>query len=421
MDQNAGRRMPRRMFLGIAAAGAAHVGGRAFAGTRNAESQGEEGSKMTKCKHWMHGFGGDDPKATAEALKDAGFDIVVAGGPAVEAVKAAGMDPWLCGGAFGLGSHKDDDSCKAVDITGKPQIWFGSGCPNNSALREGNLESYRKMAATEGIKGILVDGCRFASPASGLGPFLTCFCDACRDKAGRLGFDFEEMKRDVEALHAMLIAKGEGSGCGAAWIETPAGVVEWLTRYPGVLEWLRFRRTCVTEHFRAISEIIHGAGLRMGVYIFTPSLAPLVGQSYVDLREFMDVFAPMIYRNYPKRPGEACVNWELTIIPEELELSGAAETKAMGLILAWAGLSQVVKDRTIEAIRTELPPEAVGQQTALARAKLGEDKELAPIIYIDDPLIERTARLVRESGANGVNFFVFKKNWREFVLPGIEK
>ena len=364
--------------------------------------------------YWMHGFGGDKPKETAHALKAMGFGRVVAGGAAViKAVAEAGMRPWVCGGAFGLGDLKDDDSVKAVSITGDRQVWFNSGCPNCQVLRDRNLDAYRKMATTPDIEGILVDGCRFASPASGLDAFLTCFCKTCRDKAHALGCDFDAMKRDVARLRATLVEPPSGART-SSWLETPIGLVEWLVEYPGVLEWLRFRRLCATEHFRAVGEVIHGAGLRMGVYIFTPSLAPLVGQSYVDLCEFVDVFAPMIYRNYPKRRGEACLNWELTIIPEEL---GRTNPETMRFILAWTGLDAVIPEGTFEGIREALPPEAVGHETALARALIGEEKELAPIIYIDDPLIARTAAQVRANGANGVNFFVFREGWEELVRP----
>jgi hypothetical protein len=136
----------------------------------------------------------------------------------------------------------------------------------------------------------------------------------------------------------------------------------------------------------------------------------------------MDVFAPMIYRNYPDRPGEACLNWELTILPEELGLAESpVEAQAMTLILSWAGLAAAVPARTIKDIRAALPPAAVGHETAMARAQIGPRKELAPIIYIDDPLMAQTADLVRKNGANGVNFFVYKDNWADLTRPGIVK
>ena len=366
----------------------------------------------------MHGFGGD-PATTARALKEAGFDAVVSG-PA-EAVTAVGMEAWLCGGAFGLPSDAPD-TMKALDVKGQRRIWFGSGCPNHPELRERNAQSYRKMAQTPGITGILVDGCRFASPASGLDAYLTCFCDICRDKALRLGFSFDRMRRDVGILRDVVTARNGRGARATLWLQSPVGVAEWLTEHPGVLEWLRFRRTCISEHFRTLSEVIHGAGLKMGIYIFTPSVSPFVGQSYVDLSEFTDLFAPMIYRNYPKRPGEACLNWELTIIPEELGLAGTpAEAEAMSLVLSWTGLAAAVPDRTIERVRAALPPEAVGHQTALARALIGPERELAPIIYIDDPDIRETVDLVRANGADGVNYFVYTENWAELVRPAMSR
>jgi len=200
--------MRRRTFLAVLAAGvfdiAAENAGNEAPTARGADMSSTRKPKMTQFRHWMHGLG-DEPKSTAQALKDAGFDCVVAAGAEnIEAVNSAGMESWLCGGAFGLGSLAADDGVKAVDVAGETRVWFGSGCPNNPGLRKQNLGAYDKMAATPGVKGILVDGCRFASPASGLDAFLTCFCDACRAKADELGLDFDAMKRDVAALRSVV-------------------------------------------------------------------------------------------------------------------------------------------------------------------------------------------------------------------------
>ena len=424
MDDLHGEHLGRRTFLAAAAAGVGSVAAGAAA-AKGADPDnlkaGKEDRAVAACTYWVHGFGGDDPKATAEAMREAGFDVVVAGGEkTIAAVGEAGMTSWLCGGAFGLGQYKDD-SHKAVDITGKPQVWFGSGSPNSPAIRAQNLKSYESMAKTPGIKGILVDGCRFASPASGVGPFFTDFSEHSEKKAQELDFDFARMKRHVQALYTVVTAKPHGDGIPwAEWAEAPVGAMEWLTAHPGVLDWLRFRRVCSTEHFRDVSEVIHGADLEMGVYIFTPSFAPLVGQSYGDLSEFVDLFAPMIYRNYPDRPGPACLNWELTILPEELGFEGTPqEAEAVGLVLTLTGLADVVPDRTIKDVRAGLPPKAVGHETRLARLLAGPKRKLAPIIYIDDPRMAESAEEVRKNGADGLNFFVYKDEWRRMVEPGI--
>ncbi len=370
-------------------------------------------------RYWMHGFGGENPKDMATNMAEMGFDIVVAGGEdTIAAVNDAGMESWLCGGAFGLGKYKDTDAEKAIDITGEAQVWFNSGSPNSENIRAQNREAYEKMAATEGVSGILVDGCRFASPASGLNAFCTDFSSHSKKKAAALGFDWDLIKHDVRALYDLITGARNNEPRRPAWLQHPAGILEWLTQHPGILEWLRFRRVCSTEHFRDLAEIIHGGGKRMGVYIFTPSIAPLVGQSYTDLTGFTDVFAPMIYRNYPKRPGPACLNWELTIIPEELGLADTPmEAPVMTMLLSWLGLAESVPAREIAHIQNAVPPEAVAHEVAMARAQLPADKELAPIIYIDDPEMDRTADLVRAHGADGVNFFVYKDAWADMVKP----
>ncbi len=407
----------RRRFIKTAALGLG------MAATLGAEeslmSASNQAAASSAVKYWMHGFGGDAPADTAKALRDAGFSVVVAGGSAViEAVNGAGMEAWLCGGGFPL--VRDEDGLKSVDVAGSPQVWFGSGSPAHPEVRAASLAHYEELVKTTGIAGVLVDGVRFASPASGLMPFLTDFSEHAAARARELGFDFDLMKGDVARLHSQLTNREAPGQRAAAWLASPVGVVEWLSSHPGVLEWLRFRRAHVTAHFREIARIIHGAGLRMGVYIFTPSLAPLVGQSYEDLRELADVFAPMIYRNYPDHPGPACLNWELAELPRELGLPGtAAEQETLRMVLSWVGLSHLKGLRSFEDVKTALPPEAVGSETRRARELIGADKELAPIIYIDDPEMAVTAQQVRAGGATGINFFVYKDAWESMTRPAM--
>ena len=73
-------------------------------------------------------------------------------------------------------------------------------------------------------------------------------------------------------------------------------------------------------------------------------------------------------------------------------------------------------EHTIAAVEKALPPEAVGRETKRAHGLIG-GKELAPIIYIEDPEMATTAQLVRDAGADGVNFFVYKDNWADMVRP----
>jgi len=74
---------------------------------------------------------------------------------------------------------------------------------------------------------------------------------------------------------------------------------------------------------------------------------------------------------------------------------------------------------SVEAVKKALPPQAVALETRRARALIGDEKELAPIIYIDDPLMAETAAGVRAAGADGVNFFVYKDQWKEMTAPAL--
>ncbi len=414
MSDSSGPALNRRAFLELAAL----TGGLAAGAVNTVAAASAEEAKMNTpdgaYRYWIYGCG-DKPAETCKAMKELGYHVVVGGdAKTVEAITAAGMEAWQCGGAFGTG--EDDKENLALDISGTPRVWFGSGSPNSPVLRERNLKSYESMAAMPGVTGVLVDGCRFASPASGLMAFLTDFSAHSEKKAAALGFDFARIRQDVTALHAAVTGFKDGMGRWP-WMQSPVGVVEWLTAHPGVLDWLRFRRACTTEHFRDIAKILHGAGKRMGVYIFTPSFAPLVGQSYADLAEFVDVFCPMIYRNYADRPGIACLNWELTIIPEELGLSGAPEEEAaLSLFLSLTGMTQCVTARRVKHIQTAVPPQAVGHETAMARAQ-APGKELAPIVHIDDPQMGETADCVRRANADGIAFFLYKENWKALTGP----
>lgn len=379
---------------------------------------------MKKRTFWMHGIDEIDPHTSAMRLHDKGVSAVVLNNPRhAAAASAAGLDVWLYATCFALDELLDEDSHKTVDITGRSQAWFGCGCPNSPILRERNLELVRRLAGTPEIKGIFIDRCRFASPAAGLNAFLTCFDDICRQKAENMGYDFAQIRRDVRFLYQSLKGKKQAhERRGLMWFKGPAGVVEWLMDHPGLLDWLRFRRSSITEHFRAVSEIVHRAGLRLGVYLFTPSLAPLVGQSYIDLRDFVDVFAPIIFRNCPHKACEACLAWEITAIPDELSVGGTSmESLVTSIMLSWTRMTGPVTERTIAGLRSGgISPEAAARESILARSLIGRNKELAPIINMDDPLLGETAMLMFANGANGMNFFRFRDNWEKLVAPVLQ-
>ncbi len=365
-------------------------------------------------KYWMHGI--TDADTHARRLAAAGFvSVVVRSVSDARIVRETGMDAWLCGSGFPL--IRDDDSIKAVGIDGLPHVWFNSASPCAREVREASLEKYRRMAESDGVAGILIDGCRFASPASGPAAFLTDFSPHAETRAEELGFDFAAMRSDLGNAWSALRNALSAPGRLADERQTPdpsipiARVVEALGEYPGVLEWLRFRRTCTSDHFRAIAEIVHGAGMRCGAYVFSPSIAPLVGQNYADLARIMDVVSPMVYRIYPTAPGIAALNHEVAAIIDALFPPDTESSAAVSAILDALGFRGLASDPTASAARGGLDVRVVGLECARARAALGDDATLVPIIQLDDPDLHAAIREVDAAGVDAVNFFRFAEDW----------
>lgn len=356
-------------------------------------------------RYWMCGSG-SDPAKTIPYLKELGFEAVAGVGPAaIEEGRKAGVDCYHFAGAFGRGGR--DDSYLAVDINGKPQEWFGSTCPNKADVRAANLEGIRKQAQDKGVKGILIDGCRFASPASGkdADAFYTCFCPDCQKKAMEYGLDFSRMRRAVEALYCRLHGQN----------------VEIRAHAQGLHEWLTFKRISITEHLTNYITTIKSENpeLLAGIYSFTPSLAPLVGQSYSDLAEAgMDFFSPMIYRHYHDTEGPACLNFELAVIVSELAgAPGFTPAQAIDTISVITGLDMTGLKDGADVIASGFPVQAVENETAKAVAAVKGRAQINPIIQLDDDRLNESIAAAVKGGADAVSFFVYKD---EFI-PYLEK
>ncbi|NLT16714.1 MAG: hypothetical protein GXY11_03705, partial [Clostridiales bacterium] len=250
--------------------------------------------------YYMFGMDPDDPESCAADLAARGFGGVVlsaATESALEAARRHGLDVYLCFGAFSLRSDAVDGASLALDANGIPRKWFSSGCPNDTGLAEFRLEQVCRAAGKPGIRGIFVDGARFASPASpeGFDAFWTCFCPRCVRRAGDMGMDAGAMEKGVRAL-IRFMEHGEGA------------LEQCLS---GIAEWLRFRKRCVGEYFARFGTAVREVrpDLAAGAFVFAPSLWALVGQDAATVSR-LDIVAPMIYRRYPHRQGPACLNHE---------------------------------------------------------------------------------------------------------------
>lgn len=93
-------------------------------------------------KRYLFGLDEKHPAASAKLLVQRGYDGVVLSGKnpdAFQAAKDAGLETWLCYGAFSLGEF-DPAVYGAVDALDRSAPWFGSSCPNAAEVAEHNLQ-----------------------------------------------------------------------------------------------------------------------------------------------------------------------------------------------------------------------------------------------------------------------------------------
>lgn len=365
-----------------------------------------------KVSLWMHGLG-KNPEQGARKLKELGFESVVVSPSQAPAALSAGLDVYLCSGAY-RGPMFEGEEYLARDALGRPQEWFSSTCPTKDDVRAYNLSEIRKMAATPGIKGILMDGARFASPASGstADAFFTCFCPDCLRKMNSMGLDAERARSSAAVLEEAVDHHQTFADVMQTWMKDGSAGGNLMA---GLRDWMTFRRLSTTEHLKnfvhAVKEV--NPSLQAGMYIFTPSLSFLVGQSYQDLSGVMDLFSPMIYRCYAEDDGPACLNIELAVLYRMMNgfSDGPMEDASLTFLAKITGLKkQWLMD--VSELRKALPSEAVGLEVARAR-KAAAKAVLSPIVQLDDPKLETVVNETVKAGADHVHFFVYNDEWLE--------
>jgi hypothetical protein len=308
--------------------------------------------------------------------------------------QASGLGAYICSGAFGCSDSRH--FCRS--IRGEALSWFNSGCPNSEFLRQKNLADIARLAAIPGIRGIIIDGARFASPASGTGidAFFTGFCDICQQKMTDLGFDAAAIRDSARAFHDCLRSDQSFQ---------PARHLRYLR------DWLEFRRICITDHFLNVRRTLLAADrqLEFGAYIFTPLLCRLVGQDYGDLAHICDFLSPMIYRHYREEQGPACLDHELRTIAAWFEdKPPAARQVIIETFQELAGVDFSAFGSPARLRAEGVPPELVGRETARA-CDLARGTPVIPIILLEDDRLADSLAACRQAPIGMIDLFLYEK------------
>jgi hypothetical protein len=179
-----------------------------------------------------------------------------------------------------------------AEKSGEVEETFRFVCPNNPAARDKTRRRLRALLSRYDFKGVFLDKIRFPSPANGVDELLSCFCEHCRRAAKAADFDLEAVI-EILATRAVELdsrAVENRDGADASWLDA------LTARTPALSRFLRFRADSVARLVRELAEEARRMRRKVSLDLFSPSIAPLVGQDFRDLKTCCDWAKPMTYR-----------------------------------------------------------------------------------------------------------------------------
>jgi hypothetical protein len=162
-------------------------------------------------------------------------------------------------------------------------------CPNNPAARAKAVRRLLELLARYDFAGVFLDKIRFPSPANGVDEMLSCFCDHCQDAAREVGLDLDSVAK-ILTNRAIDPCASRAGNEASQWL----GAL--LTGSPILSRFLRFRADSVAALVAELAMHVRHIGRKVSLDLFSPCLAPLVGQDYGRLKRHCDWAKPMTYR-----------------------------------------------------------------------------------------------------------------------------
>jgi len=167
---------------------------------------------------------------------------------------------------------------------------FLFSCPNAAGNLDSVFQTYESLLSSLDVEGVMLDRIRFPSPASGWESLFCCFCESCRAGFHAFaGLSLDLMRQRAQAFMRRIRERGP-SELRAVW--TAPGT---LWKAAGLEKLAAFRARSVTSVVRRFSSLARARGLEVGLDLFSPSIAPLVGQDYETLCSLCDWIKPMTY------------------------------------------------------------------------------------------------------------------------------
>ena len=181
----------------------------------------------------------------------------------------------------------------AVDLRGEvPRSFalaedegFRFNCPTDPGNIRNIVGIYDKYFSECGFDGVFMDRIRTQSFVSGASGVLNCGCQECRQAFLREGVDLESVLEEWERKGDKFLSVSRYDPVGGFTFESP--VAE---------EFFSAKGRIVSGSVATLADTFRGKGLKVGMDLYAPFMARMVGQDYGILSEHADFIKPMLYR-----------------------------------------------------------------------------------------------------------------------------
>lgn len=214
--------------------------------------------------------------------------------------------PW---GHRGRGSH---GFWQGMD-GGEERFRFRS--PRNALSDDRFVSSLENLLDSGAYGGVFLDRIRFPSPANGIEMLFASCQDPDDSRADGILRRLRESERDSEVI--------------GSWEE--------FYRILDLEDVFRERSSWIARAVEVLASVVRSRGLRLGADLFSPSIAPLVGQDYARFASICDWIKPMTYF---RACGPAGLPLEIGSFLDGLcGLAGWSRGSAAGLVSRITGLA----------------------------------------------------------------------------------
>ena len=185
------------------------------------------------------------------------------------------------------------ENAPAVDLAGGTPANYdlaaGEGfrfnCPTRPETAANVVAIYDKYFADCGFDGVFLDRIRTQSFVGGVSGVLSCGCPHCKEIFMAEGVD-------LDAVLAEWDEKGDAFFSVTAY-EPSCG---FTFANPVASAYFKAKGHVVSGAVAAIADSFHNRGLKVGMDLYAPFMAPFVGQDYGILSQHADFIKPMLYR-----------------------------------------------------------------------------------------------------------------------------